>query len=166
MSSRSHSQSKERGKKREKGRKKRGKRREEKRKRKRKKRNSCCSTTSPHLYSLSDNVVYSTPMSPDNKRAKELTQAAGVMPPAKVELKGVAFNNQRAFSRLTVAISSVQEPQPKPPTPRASKIISDPKSQKFVPILCLFPAPKCAAIQPSPSHRGRKHKPGAISGSC
>ena len=29
-------------------------------------------------------------MSPDNKRAKELTQAAGVMPPAKVELKGVA----------------------------------------------------------------------------
>ena len=153
MSSRSHSQSKERGKKREKRRKKRGKRREEKRKRKRKKRNSCCSTTSPHLYSLSDNVVYSTPMSPDNKRAKELTQAAGVMPPAKVELKGVA-------------ISSVQEPQPKPPTPRASKIISDPKSQKFVPILCLFPAPKCAAIQPFPSHRGRKHKPGATLGSC
>ena len=114
MSSRSHSQSKERGKKREERRKKRGKRREEKRKRKRKKRNSCCSTTSPHLYSLSDNVVYSTPMSPDNKRAKELTQAAGVMPPAKVEFKGVAFQAQIAFSKpakykSTVQVQSVEE---------------------------------------------------------
>ena len=38
-------------------------------------------------------------MSPDNKRAKELTQAAGVMPPAKVELKGVAFNPETGLTQ-------------------------------------------------------------------